>query len=296
MTIDELQWFVVLAETEHMTEAATRLKVTQPTLSRALARLEHRLGTPLFDRANRRLRLNQYGVVFLEHARRCLLEMDTASDRIAGMIDPDRGVVRLAFLHSVATWLVPELLRQYRDEVPAVRFELLQAGGHELLENLRAGHVDLAVASPDPGDPGITGIGWHPMHREQLCLAVPVQHRLAGHSKCQLAEAEAEPFIALRPEFGLRELSDELCAQAKLRPDIAFESAEIASMEGLVAAGLGVAIVPAPRAGRATPGVAYLPLTDSGAHRVIGLIWLRNRPLPPVAARFAEFVRRRAPG
>lgn len=291
MTIDELQWFVVLAETEHMTEAATRLKVTQPTLSRALARLEHRLGTPLFDRANRRLRLNQYGVVFLEHARRCLREMDTASDRIAGMIDPDRGVVRLAFLHSVATWLVPELLRQYRDEVPAVRFELLQAGGYELLENLRAGHVDLAVTSPDPTDQDITGMGWHPLHREQLCLAVPARHRFAGHSTCQLAEAAAEPFIALRPELGMRELSDELCAQAGFRPHITFESAEIASMEGLVAAGLGVAIVPAPRAGRATPAVAYLPLTDSGAHRVIGLVWLRDRTLPPVTARFAEFVR-----
>ena len=66
VTIDELQWYVVLAETEHMTEAATRLNVAQPTLSRSLARLERRLGTPLFDRANRRLRLNRYGAILLE--------------------------------------------------------------------------------------------------------------------------------------------------------------------------------------------------------------------------------------
>src|SRR5882724_13477890 len=97
VTVDELQWYVVLAETEHMTEAAARLNVAQPTLSRALARLERRLGTPLFDRVNRRLRLNRYGEILLEHARRCLIEMNSATDRIAGLLDPDRGTVRLAF-------------------------------------------------------------------------------------------------------------------------------------------------------------------------------------------------------
>ncbi|MDT7658044.1 MAG: LysR family transcriptional regulator, transcription activator of glutamate synthase operon [Pseudonocardiales bacterium] len=290
VTVDELQWYVVLAETEHMTEAAARLNVAQPTLSRALARLERRLGTPLFDRVHRRLRLNRYGEILLEHARRCLAELSVASDRIASLLDPDRGTVRLAFLHSVATWLVPELLRRYREGAPEVRFELRQAAGHEMLADLRAGHVDLAVSGPRPegGD-----IGWQPLFREQLCLVVPERHALAGRGRCGLAAAAGEPFVALRRGFGMREISDELCSAAGFTPAIAFESTEIPSMEGLVAAGLGVAVAPLPRAHRATPGVAYLPLTDAGAHRVIGLAWPLDRPVPPVAERFAEFVRSR---
>lgn len=290
VTVDELQWFVVLAETEHMTEAAGRLNVSQPTLSRALARLERRLGTPLFDRVNRRLRLNRYGEVLLEHARRCLTELDLASARIASLLDPDRGTVRLAFLHSVATWLVPELLRSYREDMPGVRFELRQAPGHELIARLRAGHVDLAVTSPRPDG---LDIGWRQLHREQLCLTVPEQDPLAGRRRCALIDAADQPFVALLPGFGMREITDELCAAAGFTPVIAFESSEIPAMEALVAAGLGVAVVPMPRAHRATPGVAYLPLTDAGAHREIGLVWLRDRAVSPVAERFAEFVRSR---
>lgn len=290
VTVDELQWYVVLAETEHVTEAAARLNVAQPTLSRSLARLEHRLGTPLFDRVNRRLRLNRYGEILLEHARRCLAELSTASERITGLLDPDRGTVRLAFLHSVATWLVPELLRRYRERVPGVRFELRQGAGHENLADLRAGHVDLAVTSPRPEGPGF---GWQPLHRERLCLAVPADHRFADRQRCRLADAADEPFVALRPGAGLRELTDELCGHVGFVPAITFESSEIPSVEGLVAAGLGVGVVPLPRPHRATPGVAYVPLSDPAAHRVIGLAWLTDRTLPPVAERFAEFVRSR---
>jgi DNA-binding transcriptional LysR family regulator len=288
VTIDELQWYVVLAETEHMTEAATRLNVAQPTLSRSLARLERRLGTPLFDRANRRLRLNRYGAILLEHARRSLAELDTASERINGLLDPDRGTVRLAFLHSVATWLVPELLRGYRQRMPDVRFELRQAPGHELLADLDVGHVDLAVTSPRPAGPGF---GWHPMHREPLCLAVPADHRLAARTRCRLSEVAHEPFVTLRPGFGLREIGDEILHRAGFTPTVTFESSEIPSMEALVSAGLGLAIVPEPRPDRGTPGVAYPRLSDAGAYRTIGLLWRRGRPMPAVSSRFAEFVR-----
>lgn len=126
MHLDELQWFVVLAETEHVTDAAAELGISQPTLSRALARLEEQVGVPLFDRVNRRLRLNAYGHILLEHARRSINEIRTATERIAELRDPDTGTVRLAFLHSQAGWYVPDLLRRFRTEAPRVRFELFQ--------------------------------------------------------------------------------------------------------------------------------------------------------------------------
>lgn len=285
MHTDELHWFVVLAETEHVTEAAAELRISQPTLSRALARLEEQLGTPLFDRVNRRLRLNAYGAILLEHARRSIAEMRSATERISALRDPDTGTVRLAFLHSQASWFVPDLLRRFRAEAPRVQFDLVQGAAHEIVDRLAGGQVDLAITSPRP-----EGYRWRGLYMERLCLAVPRGHRFADRARLRLAEADGEPFVALAPGFGLRQLTDELCAEAGIAPQIVFEAMEIPTMEGLVAAGFGVAVVPVPRRERAEPDAVYVPLAQASAKRQLGLAWSTERPLPPAAARFAEFV------
>jgi LysR family transcriptional regulator, transcription activator of glutamate synthase operon len=287
MHLDELHWFVVLAETEHVTDAAAELHVSQPTLSRAIARLEARVGVPLFDRVNRRLRLNAYGAILLEHARRATAEMRSADERIAALRDPDKGTVRLAFLHSLASWFVPELLRRFRLHAPQVRFDLFQGAAHELTDRVREGHADLAITSPRPVGQGFE---WHGLYSERLCVAVPLEHRLAKRSRLRLADVAEEQFIALGVQSGLRQLTDELCATAGIHPQLVFEASEIPTMEGLVAAGFGVAVVPVPRAERAEPTVAYVPLSDGGAKRQIGLALATGREVPAAAARFVQFV------
>lgn len=289
MHLDELHWFVVLAETEHVTDAAAELHISQPTLSRALARMEDEVGTPLFDRVGRRLRLNAYGEILLEHARRGLAEMRSATERIAALRDPDTGTVRLAFLHSQASWFVPDLLRRFRAEAPRVQFALIQGAAHDIVDALAGGRVDLAITSPRPA-----GYRWRGLYLERLCLAVPRGHRFADRTRIRLADAGDEPFVALAPEFGLRQLTDELCAEAGIEPQVVFEAMEIPTMEGLVAAGFGVAVVPVPRPERAEPGAVYVPLSQTSAKRQLGLAWPADRPLPPAAERFAEFVIRQA--
>ena len=289
-TLDELEWFVVLAETEHMTRAAEKLSLAQPTLSRALGRLERRAGAPLFDRVHRRLRLNPFGEIMLEHARRGLAELSAAEERISTLRDPEHGTIRLAFLHSIAAGLTPEVLRAHRAHAPGVTVELTQAVGHEIIEHVRAGRVDLGLTAPRPDD---DELAWTGLHRQQLCLAVPAGHRLAGRDEVALVEAADEPFMMLRRPIGFRRITDDLCARAGFSPQPAFESTEIGTMEGFVSAGLGVAIVPEPRPGRHEPGVSYPSLTDDLAHRMIGLTWLRERPRSPVVEQFAAFVTER---
>jgi LysR family transcriptional activator of glutamate synthase operon len=288
MHLDELHWFVVLAEMEHVTDAATELGIPQSTLSRALARLEAQVGVALFDRVNRRLRLNAYGAILAEHARRATAEMRSANERIAALRDPDTGTVRLAFLHSLASWFVPDLLRRFRLQAPRVHFDLYQGAAHELTNRVLDGHADLAITSPRPTGPGFV---WHGLYSERLCVAVPRGHRLANRSRLRLADVAGEPFIVLRVGSGLRQLTDELCTAAGIQPQVAFEATEIPTMEGLVAAGFGVAVVPVPRAERAEPMAAYLPLSDAGAKRQVGLALAAGREMAAAAARFVEFVK-----
>lgn len=287
MRLEELQWFVTLAETEHVTVAAAELRVSQPTLSRALARFEEQAGTPLFDRVNRRLRLNAYGQIMLEHARRSIAEMELASERIAALRNPDTGRVRLAFLHSLASWYVPEQLRRFRDTAPGVGFDLFQGPAHDLTDRVSNGQADLAITAPRPDAPNL---GWRRLYVERLCLAVPPGHRLATRTRIRLSAAAGEPFVALAQQSGLRQLTDDLCAQEGLSPEIVFEATEIPSMEGLVAAGFGVAVVPVPREDAGHSKTVHVPLTNEGAKREVGLVWDRDRPLSPPAERFAHFI------
>jgi LysR family transcriptional regulator, transcription activator of glutamate synthase operon len=284
--LENLEWFVALAEIEHVTEAAAALGVSQPALSRALARFEVDVGTPLFDRVNRRLRLNPYGQIMLEHARRSIAEMQSAVERIDALRNPDTGRVRLAFLHSLASWYVPEQLRRFRESAPRIAFELFQGPADEITQRVLSGHADIAITSPRPD---VSGIVWHRLYEERLCLAVPRGHRLAARARVRLSAAADEPFVALGVQAGLRHLTDELWAEDDIDPDIVFEALEIPTVEGLVGAGFGVAVVPVPRDGEDAK-VVHIPLTNTGAKREVGLVWERDRPPPPPGQRFVTFL------
>jgi len=284
--LEELHWFVVLARTEHMTDAAAELRVSQPTLSRALARFEAEAGTALFDRVNRRLQLNAYGRIMLEHATRSIAEMRSAAERIAALRDPDTGRVRLAFLHSLASWYVPEQLRRFRTTAPAVEFELFQGPANEISERVRSGHADIGITAPRPDGPDFA---WRRLYVERLCLAVPRGHRLAGRARVRLAAAADEPFVAIAEPTGLRHLTNELWAEENLTPEIVFEASEIPTMEGLVAAGFGVAVVPMPRK-TGDAKTVHVALANAAAKREVGLVWQKNTPLSPPARRFADFI------
>ena len=162
---------------------------------------------------------------------------------------------------------------------------MFQGAAHEIVERLADGQADLAITSPRP-----PGLPWRGLYVERLCLAVPREHPFARRARIRLADAGDEPFVGLAPGFGLRQLTDELCAEAGIDPPMVFEAMEIPTMEGLVAAGFGVAVVPVPRPERAEPGAAYVPLSETSAKRQIGLTWTTDRPLPPAAARLAEFI------
>ncbi|GHA07455.1 LysR family transcriptional regulator [Streptomyces echinoruber] len=293
MDLQVLRSFQAVADGATVTEAAARARLTQPALSRALNRLEEEVGAELFQRVGRVLRLTPAGRVFKEHVDTLLDHYDRGRRAVAEVVDPDAGVVSLAFLHTMGTWLVPRLVTGFRQAFPQVRFELHQDGEAGLTRHLLDATADLIITSDDPGHPLIT---WRRLLVEPLWLAVPARHRLSGRRRVRLAEAAEEPFIVLKPGYGLRGLTEHLCHEAGFAPRVGFEGEEVQTLRGLVAAGLGVSLLPASPDAAPTPDfpIRYLELTDVRGARDIGVAWLRGRTLPPVTHRFLDHALRTA--
>ncbi|WP_133854242.1 LysR family transcriptional regulator [Labedaea rhizosphaerae] len=294
MDLQILRWFQDVAEGATVTETAQRAHLTQSALSRALARLEHEVGTPLFTRVGRTLALTPAGRVFKATLDRTLDQYDLGLRAVAELVDPERGVVPVAFLHTLGTWLVPPLISGFRETHPAVRFELRQHGEEPILRNLLDGVVDLVLTSGDPGHPRVR---WQRLLVEPLRLAVPANHRLGRRKRVRLAEVADEPFILLRAGYGLRTLTEELCARAGFSPRVAFEGEEVETLRSLIAAGLGVALLPPPHAVLSTTvkPAHHLAVTDVPAARDIGLAWLADRQLPGASQAFHDHVLRHGP-
>jgi DNA-binding transcriptional LysR family regulator len=290
MHVEDLRWFVVLAETEHLTAAAAALGTSQPNLSRSLQRVERAFGVPLFERERRGVRLNPYGRLVLEAARVGSTAVDTAKRRIDALLDPESGTVRLAFLHSVATSLLPDLLKAFRAAAPQVDFELRQEPAHDIVQDLENGDAEIAIVAPRP-DP--SRFGWHLLERQRLYLHVPPGHPLASRRRAELEAARDEPFVGLQPGFGFRRVTDRLCAEAGFTPRLAFEATDLATIDSLVGAGLGVAILPAGAVRGNDSGAVSVPLAGVRARREIGMSWRSGTALTPAAERFRAFVRSR---
>lgn len=285
MQVRDLAWLLRLAEVGHVTDAAAALGTTQPTLSRAVARMEAELGVPLLVRTAVGVHPTPAGGLVVEAAADLVERYQRLTDSLATLLDPDTGTVRLAFLDSLATSLVPGLLREFHARAPGVRVQLRQEPAHVILADLEAGAVDVAVTSFGVRAP----YAWHPLAEERLVVVVPPRHRLARRARVRLAELAGEEQVTTPSGYGHRRLVDDLLAAAGVTLPISFESQDLATIEGLVAAGLGVAVVPEPFAGQS--GTVGLAVRDAGATRTVGLAWHGGRPLHPPVQRFLEVVR-----
>ncbi|MFH0242649.1 LysR family transcriptional regulator [Streptomyces sp. HK10] len=280
-----LAQFVAVARHEHVTRAAGELGVPQSTLSRAMARLEDDLGVALFARRGRTVALTPAGRTFLASVERALGSVEQAAEAVRADADPAAGKVAFGFLHTLGSETVPGLIRSFRADHPRVRFSLVQTYGEAMIERLRAGDLDLCLTSPVPDAPDLVA---RRLDEQRLRLVVPEEHPLARRRRVRLEEAAQEPFITLEPGYGMRRIFDALCAEAGFKPRIAFEGEEAETLRGLVAAGLGVALLPPPAVPR--PGVRELAVSRPRAVREIGVAWVDGRPDTPPVAAFRTFL------
>ena len=290
METDALRWFQLVADGMTLTEVADVHTTSQPGVSRALSRLEAEVGTPLLHKFGRVLRLTHAGSVFKRHVDEMLHRLDDGLAAVSELVDPETGTVTLAFQTTLGTWLVPDHIGRFRRQHPRVQFRLVQSDDAQGSSMVAGGRIDLEFTARRPRNPTVH---WERLFSQPLALAVPAQHAAADRSRISLAEVARSDFVMLRPSWTLRGLTDELCSEAGFTPRVAFEADDLSVVRGLVAAGLGVAVVPRAgldESGEPSGAERLIRLTDPGASRDIGLAWSSERQLLPSAELFRQHV------
>lgn len=287
MTIeDQLRYFLIAARREHLGRAADELGLSQPALSRSISRLEEEYGVKLFDRGSRRIRLNAAGRRLLGHFERALAELEDARRELQESKAEVRNTISIGFLATFGLRLIPDLIRGFKLFDPDVQFRLLQGPYPLLLEHLVAGEIDFCLVSPRFPD---SALDWQALYDEELVVIVPRGHRLESRGQIDLREVAKEPMVALKKGYGLRQTLEDLTRQTGFVPQITFEGEEVATLQGLVGAGFGVALTPKGSVGRSDL-VVSLSVREPVCRRTIGLSWRHGRYISGKAARFREHV------
>ncbi|WP_139490661.1 LysR family transcriptional regulator [Brevibacillus dissolubilis] len=286
MEWQQLEYFQTLARIQHVTRAAEYLSLSQPALSRSIARLEEELGVPLFDRQGRTIILNRYGQLFLKRVNRILMEFDDAKQELHDLVHPEYGEVALGFLHTLGTGLIPDLLGAFRGLAPTISFQLIQNHSYSLLEHLQAGELDICLIA-EPTENRMP-IQWIPLWSEEIFVTLPLDHPLACADSIMLSDIADESFIFMKKGYALRDTTDRLFQQVGINPAITFEGEEIATVAGLVSAGLGVSLLP--NVGLDKSKIVQISVREPTCQRVIGMALVEGRYLSPAALRFKEFV------
>ena len=273
MEVHQLRYFCAVAESGNFTRAAEATRISQPSLSQQIHKLEDELGAKLFDRLPRSARLTQFGKAFLPKAQAILRQIGEARLEIREMASAESGEVVLGAIPTVAPYLLPAVLSSFSRQHPSVSVSVVEEITPMLLEKLHQGTLDLALlALPVAGDELIS----IELMQESLFAVLPEKHPLAGRGSILLDDMRDEPFLLLKEGHCFRENALQACRQSRMNPNVVFESGQFATILAMVSAGMGVSVVPQ-MAVNNVPGCRFVMLADKRNRRRIGLVRLKYR-------------------
>jgi DNA-binding transcriptional LysR family regulator len=280
--LHQLRYVVCVAEEGRFTRAAARLHVAQPSVSSAVAALEHELGAPLFHRSRHEVGLTGAGEAFLPWARQVLADCEAGAAAVRDLLGLQRGRLALGATPSLTTNLLPPVLAAFHTEHPGLELSVFEAGSQDLVRRLEAGEIDLAVIIL-PVDR--SWMATSSLLEEELVLAVDAGHPLAGRRTIRVAELERVPLVMFKDGYDLREATIEACRRAGFAPTLAMSGLEMDGALALAAAGVAAAVVPesvVPPDG----SLRSVRFRGGALRRTIGLASRQDRPLSPAARAF----------
>jgi LysR family hydrogen peroxide-inducible transcriptional activator len=241
MEIHQLRYFVAVAEEGSFSHAAEREHVSQPSLSQQIQKLEAELNQQLFDRLPRSVVLTEAGRHLLHYARQILTGIADARQAIAELEHEVAGRLSVGAIPSIAVYVLPRLIRRFQQRYPKVTFELFEDTTDKLAQRLEDGTLDVALATADDETPTLAH---YSLGKEPLLMLVPEKHRLARRKTVKWSDLASEKFLLLHEVHSLSIQVRQLLAANNLNPELVLQGAQLVTIARMVAAGLGVTVIP----------------------------------------------------
>ena len=273
---------MTVAEEGLFTRAAARLHVAQPSVSSAVAALEHELGASLFHRDRGEVKLTGAGEVFLPWARQVLADCEAGAAAVRDLLGLRRGRLNLGATPSLTTNLLPQVLARFHREHPGVELMVHEAGSQDLVERLEQGEMDLAVVILPVNRPPVQSTA---LLEEELVLAVSRDHPLAKRRSIRVSELEQVPLVMFKDGYDLREATLHACRQAGFSPVMAMQGLEMDGALAIAAAGVAAAVVPESVVPPSGP-LHAVRFRGASLKRTVGLATRRDRPFTPAGQAF----------
>lgn len=291
MDFRALHNFTVVAEELHFGRAAKRLNIVQPALSRQIQKLEEYLQLQLFERTNRQVKLTAAGAVFLEEARALLAALEVATTSARRAAEGKTGWISIGFVGSATLGLVPQILQSFREHSPGVELTLSDLTSSEQLQRLHQKRIHIGfVHGPVPVD--CVDLTFETVAHEALALALPKNHSLAKNTCIPTKALVDLPFVLYPRDLmsSWEVLLRGICRKAGFDPHIAQRATQIQTAISLVAAGIGVALVPLSAKDLPQKGVAYRRLMETQCAQL--LLAYRTDDTSPAVHDFVDVVRK----
>jgi LysR family cyn operon transcriptional activator len=290
MELRHLRYFDAVAETLNFTRAAERLHVTQSTLSHQIKQLEDELGTPLFDRSARRVRMTEAGEILRSHMTPALAQIDVGLNALRAPADSLSGSIRLGTTPSFNTRMVPQCVATLLNHYPNLQVTVEELAAGAIIKRLASGHLDLAVSyRPAEG----SDLWFEPLYNEELRLVVATRHPLAKRRRVRMAELHQVRMVLLTRQFVTRKLLDECFDQAAATPLVVAQLNSVAPMIELIRQTDLAGIITETAVAQAAD-LRVIPLEDPTPIRTPGMLWHKGATRSPVLKHFAEIIRRAA--
>lgn len=265
MELRHLKYFNAVASTLSFSRAAELLHIAQPPLSRQIRQLEDLLGAELIDRASRPIALTMAGKFFYEQTLQVLARLEQIEEGTRLIAKGQQHWFNIGFVPSALYGLLPEMIKRFRTELPDIEIGFSEIVTMEQIEALKSGRIDVGFGRLPITDPDIV---CETIVEEPLVAVFPLGHALLARNKVTLAQLAEERFILYpaRPRPSYADQVLEIFSGRGLRPTIVKEANEMQTAIGLVAAGVGVTLVPRSVQGLHRSDVVYRPLSNKGVH------------------------------
>jgi len=286
MEIHQLRYFVAVADERNFSRAAAKMRVAQPSLSQQIRKLEAEIGQPLFDRLPRSVVLTEAGSCLLDYARQILASIGDARRCVDELKGKVAGDVAVGAIPTIAPYVLPELVVTFQNHYPDVTLHIVEDATERIVRRIETGELDVALASTCQKSPTLR---IEHLGNEPLLALVPEGHPLAKQTVITFDDLKSQRFLLLHEMHCLSQQVHHLLESRRLHPEVALAGSQLSTIANMVAAGIGVSIVPQMMVKHhATPGCVSLPFAPPVPERELNVLYNPLRFQSKAAAAFRQ--------